>query len=68
MNNSFYEYQSQPTSTSFRWKERIQKEYVTMLMNVDEVKEKLKIVHGNNLTSENIWYEILSNENYYENC
>ena len=49
-------------------KERIKKEYVTMLMNVDEVKEKLKIVHGNNLTSENIWYEILSNENYYENC
>ena len=39
-----------------------------MLMNVNEVKEKLKIVHGNNLTSENIWYEILTNENYYENC
>ena len=60
--------QAGPSPLLTEEKNRLSAEYITLCINDETIASKLKTESGKNASQNDVWYALLTHEDYYKNC
>ena len=60
--------QAGPSPLLTEEKNRLSAEYITLCINAETIASKLKTESGKNASQNDVWYALLTHEDYYKNC